>query len=321
MKILLTGASGYIGSYLTKYLGKEESFEIIPLCRELPEYFEEWKNEFEVMECDILNFNELKDAIPDDIDCIVHLAAFNDIETANNPEQALLVNGIGTRNMLEIAKIKQCKSFIYFSTLQVYGRELSGTVTVNTPTKCENDYSLTHLVAEEYCKMFSLHGLNVSIVRPSNIFGCPVHPMINRWTLVPSTFCLSACEKNEIRLKSSGMQNRDFVSLEYIGKCVKHLINIDEYESSCKTYNISSESLFSIIDLAKIVQSCSKLILNADIDLICESKYPIDSNKFIVKNNLVNPPNKDDLQNELVNEIRKIINCLIQKGDFNDGSD
>lgn len=311
MKILLTGATGYIGSYLTEYLSKEVSNEIIPLCRKLPDYFRDCK--FEVLECDVTKLDDLKEKVPEEIDCIIHLAAFNDVLCSQKPEQALIVNGIGTRNMLELAKERGCKLFIYFSTLQVYGKELQGNITVDSPIKCVDDYAFTHYVAEGYCRMFSsLYDLNVSVVRPSNIFGCPVHPKIDRWTLVPSTFCLSAYEKSEIRLKSSGKQNRDFVSLDFVSKCIWYLI--EENKSGFNGYNLSSEKLFSIIEVAKMVQSCSKLVLNTDIDLICESKYPIESNQFSARNNLINPPNKNELRDELLNEIERILELLITDG-------
>jgi UDP-glucose 4-epimerase len=261
MKILLTGATGYIGSYLTEYLSEEASNGVIPLYRKLPDYFRDWRGKFEGVECDVTKLDDLKEKVPEEIDCIIHLAAFNDVLCSRKPEQALIVNGIGTRNMLEVAEEKGCQSFIYFSTLQVYGKDLQGTITLDSPIKCVDDYAFTHCVAEGYCKMLSsLYDLNVSVVRPSNIFGCPVHPKIDRWTLVPATFCLSAYEKNEIRLKSSGKQNRDFVSLDFVSKCIRYLI--EENKSGFNIYNLTSEKLFSIIEVAKLVQLSAKSILN-----------------------------------------------------------
>ena len=311
MKILLTGATGYIGSYLTKYLSKEVSYEIIPLCRELPDYFKDWRNEFEVVECDVTQIDELKERMPPKIDCIIHLAAFNDVRCSQKPQQALIVNGIGTRNMLELAKEKECKLFIYFSTLQVYGKELQGTITVDSPIRCADDYAFTHYVAEGYCKMFSsLYSLNVSVVRPPNIFGCPVHPKIDRWTLVPACFCLSAYEKNEIRLKSSGKQSRDFASLEFISKCIKSVI--EENKGGFNIYNLTSERLFSIIEVAKLVQSSAKSILNKNIELICESEFPLKSNHFLARNNLLVSPKKEEVQDALSSEIEKMLKLLME---------
>src|SRR3989338_3540959 len=152
MKILITGATGYIGSYLTEYLIKKGAAEIVPLCRQLPEYFKDWRNQFDVVECDVLKPESLKAKVSGPVDCIIHLAAFNDVECKEFPNQALMVNAVGTRNMLELACEIGCRSFIYGSTLQVYGQELKGTVDINSPVCCNNDYALTHYIAERYCQ-------------------------------------------------------------------------------------------------------------------------------------------------------------------------
>ncbi len=309
MKILITGATGYIGSCLTEFLSKEGSNDIIPLCRKLPNHFMDWKDKFEVIECDVTLLNDLKKSIPKKIDIIIHLAAYNNVDTEQMPDKSLIVNGIGTRNMLEIARDRGCRTFIYFSTLQVYGKELEGNYSIETPVNCFDDYALTHYIAEEYCKMFSRrYNLNVNVVRPSNGFGCLVHPKIDRWTLVPACFCLSAYERNEIRLKSSGKQNRDFISLRFMIRCIEYLI--ENEQRGFNIYNITSESLFSIFEIAKMVQSCGKSILNKDIDLICENKNPSHLNKFFVKNNLLTPPNREEIHNNLYKEIEKIFELL-----------
>ncbi len=313
MNILITGATGYIGSSLAMYLKKNSSNEVITLCKKLPYYFKDWKDLFKVLEVDITQLEILKKKIPKKIDTIIHLAASNNIDTMQNPEKALIVNGIGTRNMLEIARERECKLFIYFSVLQVYGKELQGIITENSSIKCEDDYSLTHYLAEEYCRMYALHyNINMNILRLSNVFGCPIHHKIDRWTLVPSCLCLSAYKQNKIILKSSGKQKRDFISLNFINKCISYLIK--EYNIGFNIYNITSGKLFSIIEIAKMVQLCSKLLLNKDIELICKSEYPLKSNHFFVRNNLLFPPNEEELKDELLNEIEKILKLLISYG-------
>jgi len=212
--------------------------------------------------------------------------------------------------MLEVAKERECKLFVYFSTLQVYGKELQGDITINSPTKCCDDYAFTHYVAEEYCKLFSSrYNLNVSVIRCSNVFGCPINPQVNRWELVPSCLCLSAYKENKIILNGSGKQNRDFVPLDFVGRYIKYLI--EKNNNSFNVYNLTSEKLFSIIEVAKMVQSCSKSVLNRNVNLICKSEYPQDSNYFLVKNNLLFPPDRKEIENKLLNEIKKILKLII----------
>ena len=309
MNILITGATGYIGSYLTEYLSKNTSDKIISLCRKLPDYFMEWVDIFNVVEVDVTRLEDLKKKIPEKIDIIIHLATFNNIDTAQMPEKALIVNGIGTRNMLEIAKEKKCKLFIFFSTVQVYGKKLQGTISIDSPIICKDDYSLTHYVAEEYCKMYSLnYNLNVCVLRPSNIFGCPVHPEINRWNLVLPVFCLSAYRENKIIVKEGGKQMRDFVSLNFICKTINNLIR--DNKNGFNIYNLTSENLFSILEIAEMVQLLAKKILSKNIILQNKDKCILESKRFLVRNNLSGSLKRDSVKFALMNEIKKTLKML-----------
>lgn len=314
MNILLTGATGYIGSYMVDYLSKDMSNTIIPLYRQLPDYFKNWKSKFEVVECDVTQLEDLTEKMPEKIDVVIHLAASNNVDTEQMPEKALIVNGIGTRNMLEVAREKGCKLFTYFSVLQVYGRygkEAEGTITVDSPVVCVDDYALTHYVAEVYCRMYALrYNLNVDVVRVSNVFGCPIHPKIDRWSLVPGNLCLSAYKDSEVRLKSSGRQTRDFVSLQYVSKFVELLMK--ETTSGFNVYNLTSENTFSILEVAKMVQSCAESLLKREVPLVCETKYPLKSNQFLAKNNLLGALKREEVQRELSSEIEKTLKMLME---------
>lgn len=314
MRVLVTGATGYIGSRLMELLQEKlDGAELVALTRKLPDYFSDWRDKYQIIEADITDLNCLKERINGNFDTIVHLASYNDIDTRRDPNQSLVVNGLGTRNMLEIARDLNTGQFIYFSTLQVYGKELSGEYTVDTPPESYDDYALTHLVGEEYCMMFSRqHGLNTMVLRPANIFGSPVHKEIDRWTLVPSTLCLLAFNEGRIVLRSSGRQNRDFVSLDYVCQCTIGLIKASSQGN--RIFNISSESLISIIEIAKHVQEIGERVLGKPVELVVESDEPREHNTFFLKNNIAPPPSPESLKSDLVAEIEKIFKLLIENG-------
>lgn len=309
IKVLITGAEGYIGSYLTNCLVANPSVEVIALCLKKPAYFDDLANKCEILECDVTKLDELKNKVPKDIDAVVHLAAFNDVETAKRPEKALIVNGMGTRNVLEIAKDAGIKSFIYFSVLQVYGRELSGIFTVDSPINCDSDYAFTHYVAEGYCKMYSqVHNMNTNVVRLAYSFGCPLSTQVDRWTIIPECFCLDAVQKGEIQLKSSGKSVRDFIPLDYVGRSVEHLIK--NSKKGFNVYNLSSENVFPVVELAKLVKISAKSVLGRDINLIIGSDSPTKSNNYLAKNNLLGPLKRDEVWKRLSEEIKKTLMML-----------
>lgn len=306
-KILITGASGFIGSYLMENFNNKE-YQLIPLVRKLPDYFKYWRKYHNLIECDIMDLEQLKKKIPK-IDYIIHLAAYNDVLTKTFPEKALYINGIGTRNLLTIAIEKKCELFIYFSTLQVYGKELEGIINVKSPINLHNDYALTHYIAEEYCRMFSLnHKIKLNIFRPSNIFGSLLNKNINRWSLVPLCFCKEAFEKNKIIIKSSGKQMRDFIDLDSILKSVKFVLKNNS--NGFNIYNISSESTFSISEIAQMTKDVAQRELIKEIELKYESKIPIKSNRFLVQNNLLKPMGKEMIKKKMHLEITKIFKLL-----------
>lgn len=309
MKVLITGATGYIGSALVEYLDSETDYDIIAHCRKLPQYFESWKSRFSVVEADIRDKERLLEALDPDIDAIVHLAAFNDVDTGESPREALEVNGFGTRTILEIAEELGSQNVIYFSTLKVYGSNLEGTYSVSSPLDCEDDYAVTHAVAERYCQMYSsTHGLTTNVVRPSNVFGAPVHPQIDRWTLVPATFCKSAVEDGEIRLRSSGRQSRDFVSLDYVCEAIDRLL--ESPGSGYNVYNVTSENTITIWEVAKVVEQAAKDVLQEKIELSRNDGQPESSNEFTARNNLLLPPQEDAIFGKLDEECRKMVENL-----------
>lgn len=313
MNVLVTGATGYLGSALVKFLDEYTDHAIYALCRELPKHFQEWNDKYEILEGDITDRESLNDERIRSIDTILHLAAFNEIDTEDDPREALLVNGLGTRNLLAVAEENNCNNLIYFSTQKVYGRNLEGVFTVNSPTKCHDDYSVTHYIAEKYCEMYANSTqINTSIVRISNVFGAPVHREIDRWTIVPHCFCLSAVNNSEIRLRSSGKQTRDFISTDFFCESVLRLLESAGDKHS--VFNVTSETNTSILDVARIVQIEAEDLLGEEIELTRESNEPKSSNRFLVRNNLTNPPSTAQVEEHLRREIRSTISLLINSG-------
>ena len=113
MKILITGASGYIGYYLSERLANE-GHEVIALIRKdtLINKKEEIENltkrGIKIINGDLLNISSLKD-IPLDIDIVYHLAAVF-VETRKNK---LTVEG--TKNLLNVLRNRKINKFIFTS--------------------------------------------------------------------------------------------------------------------------------------------------------------------------------------------------------------
>ena len=241
MNIVVTGATGYIGSKLTVLL-KQQGHNIIVFSRTENSILKELNVESKIV--DITKpFSHLNIS---NVDVFIHLAAANDLDCKDS-FSALNINSFGTKNSLDFCIQNKISKFIYFSTFQVFG-ELNKNINDSTQPSPNNDYGLTHLFAEEYVKMYhQTKNIDYLILRPTNIYGAPLLKDIDRWSLVPGCFCKEALEKGTITLLSSGLQKRDFINLNDLTKYTSYSLNhFNELRN--KTINFSSGKQYSIID-------------------------------------------------------------------------
>lgn len=249
-KILITGASGFIGSYLVRFL-IDRGYEVAVLVRNVPDYLLELFQKVEIYHADITEPISLD--LTKRYDVIIHLAAANDIDS-KDPKKAVNITVLGTRNVLDFCVKNQISKFIYFSTYQVYGIATE-IIKEDSPINCVNDYAITHYFAEEYVKMYQKqHNIDYVITRVANIYGGFLHKKIDRWSLVPNCFVKDAFENQTITLSSSGKQKRDFISLEDVSGATELLIA--KFESiKNSVVNIASGRSISIIEIAEITKN------------------------------------------------------------------
>ena len=246
-KVLVTGGLGNLGSWISTELYKS-GYEIYILSRK--ERYKLKDIKYTLIECDIRDLEELERKLYFDIDYCVHTASYNEFFNENYPKEALEINTLGTRNLLEVLSKNFLKNFIYFSTFHVYG-ESSGIVTEQTLLKPKNDYASTHLFAEYYVQQFGFtNNLKYSILRLTNSYGAPIFKDSDKWYLVLNDLTKSAYYDCRIMIKSNGKAKRDFIYMGDVANVVVNLLNID---ATNEIYNLSSNKSYEIIDLANIV--------------------------------------------------------------------
>ena len=120
---------------------------------------------------------------------VVHLAALNDYECRAEPEKAKLVNVEYTRRVVEQAGQLKTLRFIYLSTIQVYGNNLSGVISETSPTDPKDAYSQTHLDAEQIVEQaHNSQQLEVSDSGQPTVLVHQCHQMPKFGKLSPMTF-------------------------------------------------------------------------------------------------------------------------------------
>ncbi len=242
--IILTGSTGYLGTEIKKFY-KNKGDKIFTIGRHpSSDYIIDFNNP-----SDIENFYNLNK-----IDKIIHCAAINETEHSNNIWLTYNINVTFTRLLLELAKKNRVKEFIYISTFHVYGSD-SGEITEKSPTHPKNDYGLTHLLSEELVSnICTLNNIGYKILRPTNIFGLPTNlSQFSRWTLVPFAFTKEAFDHSKVELKSSGLQQRNFVDIENV------LANLDvKYNGIINIYGDTYSIRDFALEICKIVSELKK---------------------------------------------------------------
>ena len=311
MKVLISGASGYIGTQLVRTL-IADGIKIGAITRsnslQIP-YLE--SDNIEIYSADITK--PINIILKDNFDVFIHLAAANDIDS-QNPETAIIATALGTKYCLEFCKKNNIKKFIYFSTFQVLGK-VDGYIDEKTLPEPKNDYGITHLFAEEYVKMYqATSNMEYIIIRPTNIYGAPIGKDIDRWSLVPGCFCKEAFEDNTITLNSSGMQKRDFLDLKDLNELTKLLLyKFEEFKN--KTIHASSNNNYTIIEIAEIVRQVFNKKFNKECKLIVKSNDPIESNSYEINRDLVKSvghqfSDRDSIVEEINITFDKLLNTV-----------
>lgn len=172
MKILITGATGFIGCRITKRLSQDSRFSVSALVRNVSKAEGLKDIGVEVIEADISKPSGLKEALQDK-EVILHCAALMSNFDGEGRKTFYSVNAIGTKNLLDSLNPSLLKQFIYVSTAGVYGSTGDKAVSEDAPyganlSKYEWSKKEGELVALEYARE---KRLPITIVRPSQVYG------------------------------------------------------------------------------------------------------------------------------------------------------
>ena len=248
--VLLTGGFGTLGGRLAAILAQNSKINL-RLASRTKRSAPKWAPKADTYEVDFENTGSIKDMVRD-ITHVVHLVAMTDFESKAEPEKAQYVNTEYTRRVLE-----QCQKntrFIYLSTIQVYGHNLTGIVSEKTATNPSDVYSQTHLDAENLVKSAHVNGLVQGLsLRNANGFGAPKSPDAKIWQVIANDLCRQAVEKKQMVLKSHGMQLRNFIPFTDVGIAIEHSLKMNVELIGDGTFNLGGDTTLKILEMAELV--------------------------------------------------------------------
>jgi len=182
---------------------------------------------------------------------VVHLAGANEARAVTDPERALTSTIVAARRVAHACVAMGVKRVVYVSTMHVYGAALEpdAGITESTVPQPRNGYAIARLTAEH---LLAAAGVDVVVMRLTNGVGAPVAPQVDRWSLVVNDLCRQAVTDGELRLRTDGLQWRDFVPLADV--CRVLAAAADPATVPAGTYNLSSGRPSTVRAVAELVQ-------------------------------------------------------------------
>lgn len=259
MRILITGGFGFIGGRLGQYL-QENGHQVILGSRKAS-CPPEWLPHAEVAQIDWSDSRALKQ-ICSRVDVVIQAAGMNAQDCASDPVAALEFNGLVTARLVAAASRVGVKRFIYLSTAHVYASPLVDTITEETCPRNLHPYATSHLAGEHAVLSANQRGQIEGIVlRLSNAFGAPVHKDVNCWMLLVNDLCKQAVETRKLILHTSGMQQRDFVSMAEVCRVAEHLAVGNGSSTQPGIFNVGSGVSQSVFAMAQSIQQrCAQVL-------------------------------------------------------------
>lgn len=269
LKVLVTGADGFIGSHLTEELVKRgyevkafvfyNSFNTWGWLDSLPEDI--MKN-IEIFQGDIRDPHGVEKAM-EGVDAVFHLAALIAIPFSYySPDTYVDTNIKGTLNILQAARSRDISRTLITSTSEVYGTAQYVPIDESHPFQGQSPYSATKIGADRLAESFyRSFQLPVTIVRPFNTFG----PRQSARAVIPTIIMQLLAGKTEIKL-GAVCPTRDF---NYVKDTANGFIEIYESNKTIgEEINIATQKEISIGEVAQ--ELIDKINPNAKI--ICDRK-------------------------------------------------
>ena len=267
MKILVTGAAGFIGSKLM-YTLRERGDEVVGIDN-FNDYYDVRLKEgrckafgLDVRRLDIAD-KAAVDALfaEEKFDKVVNLAAQAGVRySITNPYAYLQSNLVGFLNILEACRNFGVKHLVYASSSSVYG--MNAKVPYSEDDKVDNPVSLyaatkksNELMAHSYCK---LYGIAMTGLRYFTVYGPWGRP-----DMAPILFASAISKGETIKVFNHGDMIRDFTYIDDIVAgtigCIDHEPAPDSNGLKYRVYNIGCSNPVKLMDFISEIEGATKL--------------------------------------------------------------
>lgn len=252
MRILITGGLGFQGSHLTRHFQKlgHEVTVLNTLSDHSLNHLKSLDKEPRIVWGSVTDAELINKTVREQ-DVIFHLAAHINVdESIKNPRVFFDVNIGGTVNILEAVK-NIGNRLIYASTCEVYGvSPKRDKINEEDELRPHSPYAASKAAADRICySYFKSYGLNVTIVRPFNIFGEGQKEGLYG-ALIP-IFVRKAIKGENLQVFGSGSQTRDYTYINDLVMAYDFVLNSKNIAGEVFNFGTGVET--SIKDIAEYI--------------------------------------------------------------------
>lgn len=244
MRIVVTGAAGFIGSHLVERLARERAGEIVAIDnfhRGRVENLASCRDQIVLVKGDVrdrrLLWHHMRRA-----EIVFHLAAESRVlAAARDPDYAFSTNVAGTYQVLSAAHEADVRRVVFASSREVYGEPHALPVPESAPLLPKNAYGASKAAGEMWARAYAAAGLETAVLRLANVYG----PR-DQGRVVPA--CIEKALLDEPLTLYGGHQVLDLV---WIGIVVEALMKAAFGDPVGEPLNIGSGTGTSISVLAR----------------------------------------------------------------------
>lgn len=295
-KLLITGASGFVGQWAMKLFAQYPDWGYEPLAME---------------RVDLRDQGEVERAIQaKQLDAVLHLAAQSFVPRSfDDPKETMEVNAVGTLNLINaLQRTGFCGRLLYISSGDVYGRVKDENLPVNEllPTKPRNPYAVSKICAEEMCLQWHrTHQLDVVIARPFNHIGPGQHENFVIPSFARQVMAVHQGTKDHI-LAGDVDTTRDFLDVRDVVSAYAALL---EQGVSGKKYVVASGVERQIRELLHTL--CALMDVKADIQVDTERLRPSEQRRMVADASLLRADTGWEPQYSIEQTLSDILNQII----------
>lgn len=294
MKILVTGARGFIGSRFIRFVLPQQHVDsVVAFTRdtnswskrrlsEAAKYNEERK--LQVVKGDLLGDIS---GLCEGVDVVVNFAAKTFVDhSIRDPLPFVMSNTVGTVNLLEEARKQKVKAFLQVSTDEVYGEILKGQHTEESPLQPRNPYAAAKAGADAFALSYAhSFGMWTCVTRTENNYGPWQH-----WQKAIPRFIGKALRNEELPIYGDGQHVRQWLHVDDHVEAINTLIT-DGWDGqkaqSGEVFHVAGAQELTNLELAKLLlrnldkpESLIKFIPDYDIRPGHDRRYALSTEKI-----------------------------------------